>query len=201
VRVSPEWHEDWVTNGSVAGLFHCFLRRPIWKRAEGHHCVPGQQSSKGFRVGGTRKKWGSSLRRSVEIVLNDCEVPAVNRLGRRPGAEDCAARRSMAGSRIGIGAPRWGWRKGALEGIREVREAAPRFGKPSRVSGPFNGCCADMQTGNRGGGASAIFSPWPVLPQGDSRPALRNSFSLRFQTEAKRAAPIFSLVPPHAKNP
>src|SRR5271168_635087 len=73
--------KTWVTNGSVAGVFLIFAKTDPEPGGKGISAVLVESGFKGFRAGRHEDKMGQRSSPSVEIILNDCEVPAENRLG------------------------------------------------------------------------------------------------------------------------
>src|SRR5260370_11448853 len=82
---------------------------------------------------------------SVEIVLNDCEVPAENRLGEE-GQGLKIALSALDGGRIGIGALAVGLAQGALEESVKYAKQRRAFGKNIGEFQAIQWMLADMQT-------------------------------------------------------
>src|SRR5260370_37798593 len=106
--------EAWVTKGSVAGLVMVVAKANEVAGGKGMTAFLVEPTFKGFRVGRHEEKMGQLSSPSVEIVLNDCEVPAENRLGEE-GQGMKIALSALDGGRIGIGALAVGVAQGALE--------------------------------------------------------------------------------------
>src|SRR5260370_34558519 len=100
--------------GSVAGLYIVFAKTDPEAGGKGITAFLVEPSFKGFRVGRHEEKMGQLSSPSVEIVLNDCEAPAENRLGEE-GQGLKSALSALDGGRIGIGALAVGSAEGALE--------------------------------------------------------------------------------------
>jgi len=62
-----------------AGCFIVFAKTNPEAGGKGITAFLVEPGFKGFRVGRHEEKWGSFSSPSVEIILNDCEVPADNR--------------------------------------------------------------------------------------------------------------------------
>ncbi len=82
---------------------------------------------------------------SVEIVLNDCEVPPENRLGEE-GQGLKIALSALDGGRIGIGALAVGLAQGALEESVKYAKQRRAFGKTIGEFQAIQWMIADMQT-------------------------------------------------------
>jgi len=120
--------KTWVTNGSVAGVFIVFAKTNPDAGGKGVTAFLAEPGFKGFRVGRHEEKMGQLSSPSVEIVLNDCEVPAENRLGEE-GQGLKIALGTLDGGRIGIGALAVGLAQGALDESVKYAKQRRAFGK------------------------------------------------------------------------
>ncbi|HEX4414956.1 MAG TPA: acyl-CoA dehydrogenase family protein, partial [Lacipirellulaceae bacterium] len=100
---------------------------------------------KGFRVGRHEEKMGQHSSPSVEIVLNDCEVPGENRLGEE-GQGLKIALSALDNGRIGIAAQAVGVAQGALEAAAAFAKQRRAFGKNIAEFQGIQWMLADMQT-------------------------------------------------------
>jgi len=149
--------KSWVSNGGEAGLYLVFARI---ERAEGPPKAEGPERSRGagtitaflvepsapgFRISRYEDKMGLRMSRSAEIVFEQCEVPAANRLGEE-GQGLRIALEALDGGRVGVAAQAVGVAQGALE--ESVRYAKQRraFGKAIGEFQAIQWMLADMQT-------------------------------------------------------
>jgi butyryl-CoA dehydrogenase len=137
--------KTWVTNGSVAGVFLIFAKTNPEAGGKGITAFLVEPTFKGFRVGRHEEKMGQLSSPSVEIVLNDCEVPAENRLGEE-GQGLKIALSALDGGRIGIGALAVGLAQGALEESVKYAKQRRAFGKTISEFQAIQWMLADMQT-------------------------------------------------------
>jgi alkylation response protein AidB-like acyl-CoA dehydrogenase len=137
--------KTWVTNGSVAGVFIVFAKTDPDAGGKGMSAFLVEPSFKGFRVGRHEEKMGQLSSPSVEIVLNDCEVPAENRLGEE-GQGLKIALSALDGGRIGIGALAVGLAQGALEESAKYAKQRRAFGKTIGEFQAIQWMLADMET-------------------------------------------------------
>jgi len=137
--------KTWVTNGSVAGVFIVFAKTNPEAGGKGISAFLVEPGFKGFRVGRHEEKMGQLSSPSVEIVLNDCEVPAENRLGEE-GQGLKIALSALDGGRIGIGALAVGLAQGALEESVKYAKQRRAFGKNIGEFQAIQWMLADMQT-------------------------------------------------------
>jgi butyryl-CoA dehydrogenase len=120
--------KTWVTNGSVAGVFIVFAKTDPAAGGKGITAFLVEPNFPGFRAGRHEEKMGQRASPSVEIILNDCEVPLENRLGEE-GQGLKIALRALDGGRIGIAALSVGLAQGALEEAVKYAKQRRAFGK------------------------------------------------------------------------
>ena len=88
---------------------------------------------------------GLHLSRSAEIALDDCHVPAENRLGEE-GQGLKIALEALDGGRVGIGAQAIGLAQGAMEAAVKYAKQRKTFGKPIADYQAIQWMIADMAT-------------------------------------------------------
>jgi butyryl-CoA dehydrogenase len=137
--------KTWVTNGSVAGVFIVFAKTDPAAGGKGITAFLVEPGFAGFRVGRHEDKMGQRSSPSVEILLNDCEVPAENRLGEE-GHGLKIALSALDGGRIGIAAQAVGLAQGALEESVKYAKQRRAFGKTISEFQAIQWMMADMQT-------------------------------------------------------
>jgi butyryl-CoA dehydrogenase len=137
--------KTWVSNGSVAGIFLIFAKTDPNAGGKGITAFLVEPSFKGFRVGRHEEKMGQHASPSVEIILNDCEVPAENRLGEE-GQGLKIALSALDGGRIGIAAQAVGLAQGALDESVKYAKERRAFGKTISDFQAIQWMLADMQT-------------------------------------------------------
>src|SRR5947209_11022211 len=162
--------KTWVTNGSVAGVFIVFAKTNPDAGGKGISAFLVEPSFKGFRIGRHEEKMGQLSSPSVEIVLNDCEVPAENRLGEE-GQGLKIALTALDGGRIGIGALAVGLAQGALdESIKYARQRRA-FGKTISEFQAIQWMIADMQTDIEAARSLVLHAEWQSHPGAGMGPA------------------------------
>jgi alkylation response protein AidB-like acyl-CoA dehydrogenase len=114
---------------------------------------------KGFRVGRHEEKMGQHSSPSVEIILNDCEVPVENRLGEE-GQGLKIALNALDGGRIGIAAQAVGLAQGALEAAAKYAKQRRAFGKTISDFQAIQWMLADMQTEIEAARALVYHAAW-----------------------------------------
>jgi len=137
--------KTWVTNGSVAGVLIVFAKTDPAAGGKGVSAFLVEPGFRGFRVGRHEDKMGQRTSPSVEIVLNDCEVPAENRIGEE-GEGLKIALSALDGGRIGIAAQAVGLAQGALEESVKYAKQRRAFGKSIGEFQAIQWMLADMQT-------------------------------------------------------
>jgi butyryl-CoA dehydrogenase len=120
--------KTWVTNGSVAGVFIVFAKTDPAAGGKGITAFLVEPNFAGFKAGRHEEKMGQRSSPSVEIILDDCEVPAENCLGEE-GQGLKIALSALDGGRIGIAALSVGLAQGALEEAVKYAKQRRAFGK------------------------------------------------------------------------
>jgi alkylation response protein AidB-like acyl-CoA dehydrogenase len=137
--------KTWVTNGSVGGVCIVFAKTDPDGGAKGITAFLVEPGFKGFRAGRHEDKMGQRSSPSVEIVLQDCEVPAENRLGEE-GQGLKIALSALDGGRIGIAAQAVGLAQGALDEAVKYAKQRHAFGKTISEFQAIQWMIADMKT-------------------------------------------------------
>ena len=137
--------KTWVTNGSVAGVFIIFAKTEPEAGGKGISAFLVEPGFKGFQIGRHEDKMGQRSSPSVEILLNDCEVAAINRLGEE-GQGLKIALSALDGGRIGIAAQAVGLAQGALDEAIKYAKQRRAFGKSISEFQAIQWMIADMQT-------------------------------------------------------
>jgi len=151
--------KSWVTNGGIAGVYLIFAKTDPAAGARGVTAFLVQDSFPGFRVSRYEDKMGIRISRSAEVVLDDCDVPAENRLGDE-GQGLKIALEALDGGRVGIAAQAVGIAQGAFE--ESVRYARQRraFGKTISEFQAIQWMLADMQTEIEAARALTYHAAW-----------------------------------------
>jgi butyryl-CoA dehydrogenase len=137
--------KTWVSNGSVADVFVVFAKTDPEAGSKGISAFLVEPGYKGFRIGRHEEKMGQHSSPSVEIVLNDCEVPVENRVGEE-GQGLKIALSALDNGRIGIAAQAVGVAQGALEAAAAFAKQRRAFGKNIAEFQAIQWMLADMQT-------------------------------------------------------
>jgi alkylation response protein AidB-like acyl-CoA dehydrogenase len=132
-KVAGGWRVNgskiYITNGSVARFITFTARTDASKGVKGISAFIMETSTPGFRVGKREKKMGHRGSDTVEVVFEDCFVPAENMIG-DPTHGFQAFMRTLTGGRISIGAMAVGIARGAFEySVRYAKERR-QFGQP-----------------------------------------------------------------------
>src|SRR2546430_5532981 len=137
--------KTWVTNGSHAGVYIVFAKTDPAAGGKGITAFLVEPTFKGFKIGRHEDKMGQRSSPSVEILLNNCEVPAENRLGEE-GQGLKIALSALDGGRIGIAAQAVGLAQGALDDSIKYAKQRKAFGKSIGEFQAIQWMIADMQT-------------------------------------------------------
>jgi len=151
--------KTWVSNGAVAGVFILFAKTDPNAGGKGITAFLVEPSFKGFRIGRHEEKMGQHSSPSVEIILNDCEVPAENRVGDE-GQGLKIALSALDNGRIGIAAQAVGLAQGALEAATKYARDRAAFGKQIGDLQAIQWMLADMQTESEAARALVYHAAW-----------------------------------------
>jgi alkylation response protein AidB-like acyl-CoA dehydrogenase len=137
--------KTWVTNGSHAGVYLIFAKTNPAAGGKGVSAFLVEPGTPGLKIGRHEDKMGQRSSPSVEILLNDCVVPAENRLGEE-GAGLKIALSALDGGRIGIAAQAVGLAQGAFDESVKYAKARKAFGKSIGEFQAIQWMLADMHT-------------------------------------------------------
>jgi len=151
--------KTWVTNGSDAGVYIVFAKTDPAAGGKGITAFLVEPSFKGFKIGRHEDKMGQLSSPSVEILLNDCEVTAENRLGQE-GEGLKIALTALDGGRIGIAAQAVGLAQGALDDSIKYAKQRRAFGKSIGEFQAIQWMLADMQTEIEAARSLLYYAAW-----------------------------------------
>ncbi len=151
--------KTWVTNGSDAGVYIVFAKTDPAAGGKGITAFLVEPTFKGFKIGRHEDKMGQRSSPSVEILLNDCEVPAENRLGEE-GQGLKIALGALDGGRIGIAAQAVGLAQGALDDSIKYAKQRRAFGKSIGEFQAIQWMLADMQTEIEAARGLLYYAAW-----------------------------------------
>ena len=118
----------WITNGHEAGIFVVFANANPSAGYKGITAFIVERNFPGFAVGKKEDKLGIRASSTVELLLDDCEVPEENVLG-PVGQGYKIAIETLNEGRIGIGAQMIGVAQGALTAAIQYLSERKQFGK------------------------------------------------------------------------
>jgi alkylation response protein AidB-like acyl-CoA dehydrogenase len=119
----------WITNGAEAGIFVVFANADPSQGYRGITAFIIERDFTGFKVGKKEDKLGIRASSTVELLLDNCEVPDENVLG-PVGQGYKIAINTLNGGRVGIGAQMIGVAQGALAATIRYLGERKQFGKP-----------------------------------------------------------------------
>ncbi len=132
-RRGSEWrltgHKLWITNGAEAGICIVFANADPGAGYRGITAFVVERDSPGFSVGKREDKLGIRASSTVELILEDCRVPAENVLG-EVGKGYKIAIETLNEGRIGIGAQMLGLAQGALDQTLAYVNQREQFDRP-----------------------------------------------------------------------
>ncbi len=135
----------WITNGSVADVVCVFAVTDPEKGPNGISAFIVEKTFPGFKVGKLEKKMGIRGSPTVELIFDNCEVPAENLIGPE-GDGFKIAMKVLDKSRPGIAAQALGIASGALDYAANYAKERIAFGKPIGQQQGVGFMLADMKT-------------------------------------------------------
>jgi alkylation response protein AidB-like acyl-CoA dehydrogenase len=131
-QVDDGWRLDgrklWITSGAEAGIFIVFANVNPEQGYRGITAFIVERDFDGFSVGKKEDKLGIRASSTVELVMDDCRVPAENVLG-QVGRGYKIAIETLNEGRIGIGAQMLGLAQGALDHTTRYVQEREQFGR------------------------------------------------------------------------
>jgi butyryl-CoA dehydrogenase len=138
--------KNWVTNGAIADVYVLMARTdPAASKAKGISAFIVEKTFPGFRVGKKEDKLGIRSSDTVELDLEDCEVPAANLISTE-GNGFRVALNALDISRIGIAAQAVGIAQGALDFALQYSKEREAFGQKIKDFQTIGNYLADMHT-------------------------------------------------------
>jgi butyryl-CoA dehydrogenase len=145
--------DDWIingskifiTNGGEAEIYVVFAVTDQEKGAKGTTAFIIEKGTPGFSFGKKEKKLGIRSSPTLEIIFEDCRVPAENMLGKE-GEGFKVAMMTLDGGRNGIAAQAVGIAQGALDASVNYAKERKQFGKPIAAQQGIGFKIADMAT-------------------------------------------------------
>ncbi len=117
-----------ITTGGHAGLIVVMARTDASHKQKGISTFLVEPTFKGFSVGRKEEKMGIRGSDTVDLVLEDCEVPVENRLGEE-GQGFTIALNTLDGGRIGIAAQSVGISQACLDASIKYAKERRQFGQ------------------------------------------------------------------------
>ncbi len=150
VRDGDDWilngSKIFITNGGEADIYVVFARTD--RNAEKHRGISAfivEKGTPGFSFGKKEKKMGIRSSPTLELVFENCRVPAANLLGEE-GKGFKVAMKTLDGGRIGIASQALGIAQGALDATKKYVAEREQFSKPLTAFQGVQFQLADMAT-------------------------------------------------------
>lgn len=134
-----------VTQGSVAGVYVVMAKTDPQLGRRGISAFIVERGTPGLGIGKREHKLGVRASDTAEVIFEDVEVPAENRIGAE-GEGYAQAMRVLEGGRIGIGAMAVGIGRAALEASLAYSRERTAFGQPIAQFQAIQWMLADMAT-------------------------------------------------------
>ncbi len=137
--------KNFITNGPNADAMVLYAMTDKEKKHKGISCFIVDKNFPGFSIGKIEKKLGICASSTSEVVLENCEVPVENLLGKE-GEGFTIAMSTLDSGRIGIGTQALGIARAAFEAARKYSTEREAFGKKIYEFGAIQDYIANMAT-------------------------------------------------------
>ena len=117
-----------ITHGQYADVINLIARTGQEKGTKGLSAFIIEKGTPGFKIGTKEEKLGLRASNTVELVFEDCEIPANNLLG-NPGEGFKVAMRALDSGRIGIASQSTGIARACLDEAISYTKQRRQFGK------------------------------------------------------------------------
>ncbi|WEG13086.1 acyl-CoA dehydrogenase [Pullulanibacillus sp. KACC 23026] len=134
-----------ITNGEIADIYIVFALTDPESKHKGTTAFIIEKGTPGFSFGKKEKKLGIRSSPTLELIFEDCRVPAKNVLG-NVGDGFKIAMMTLDGGRNGIAAQAVGIAQGALDKAVDYAKERKQFGKPIGSNQAIAFKLADMAT-------------------------------------------------------
>lgn len=134
-----------ITGGGQADHLVVFALTDPSKGLKGLSALIVDKGMPGFSIGKIEDKMGIRASETVELIFDNCRVPAENLVGKE-GAGFKIAMTALDGARIGVAAQALGIAEGALEETVKYMKERVQFGKPLTALQGLNWYVAEMAT-------------------------------------------------------
>ena len=163
-----------ITHGQYADIINLIARTGNDKGTKGLSAFIVEKGTPGFKIGTKEEKLGLRASNTVELVFEDCEIPAKNLLGNH-GEGFKVAMRALDSGRIGIASQATGIAKACLDEAISYTKQRRQFGKSISSFEAIRFMIADAAT-------KIEAASWLTLAAAD-----RKDRGLKFTREASMA--------------
>ncbi len=171
--------KQFITNGSYAGIFLLIARTSPGKNGLSAFIIPSD--IKGLKLGREEEKMGLRASNTVEVILDDCEVPEELLLGNE-GMGLQIALNALDSGRIGIASQATGMIKACLDEATNYAKERKQFGKSIIRHQTIQNMIADISVDYE---ASSLLA-WSVASLKDANRSFTREASIAklFSTES-----------------
>ena len=151
--------KTFVTNGKYADVFVLLARTSQEQKHRGITAFLVERTSPGLKIGKNIDKMGIRGSDTVELVLEDCRVPAKNRL-HDEGRGFRVAMQTLDGGRIGVAAQALGIAQASLDAASRYARDRYQFGHPIGDFQAIQWMIAEMRTEIEGARLLTLQAAW-----------------------------------------
>ncbi len=137
--------KQWITNGGEAQIYTVIAQTDPSRGARGLSAFIVEEGTEGFTYGKKEDKMGIRASSTMELIFEDCRVPASNLIARE-GYGFIVAMKTLNTSRPGVAAQAVGIAQGALDEAAKYASERVQFGKRIDSFQGIQFMLADMAT-------------------------------------------------------
>lgn len=173
--------KHFITNGGDAETYTVVAMTNKDKGARGASAFIVEKGTKGFTFGKKEDKLGIRASSTMELIFNDCKIPAENLLAKE-GMGFIVTMRTFDMSRPGVAAQALGIGQGALELAVKYARQRHQFGKPISANQGIQWMLADMSTEIEAARA-LVYSCARAIDAGDKDVAAASAMAKLFASD------------------
>jgi len=137
--------KQWITNGGQAQIYTVIAQTDTSRGARGLSAFIVEEGTPGFSYGKKEDKMGIRASSTMELIFEDCRVPAENMIARE-GYGFIVAMKTLNKSRPGVAAQAVGIAQGALDEAAQYASERVQFGQKINSFQGIQFMLADMAT-------------------------------------------------------
>ena len=159
--------KQWITNGGEAQIYTVIAQTDPSRGARGLSAFIVEEGTEGFSYGKKEDKMGIRASSTMELIFQDCRIPAENLIARE-GFGFIVAMKTLDTSRPGVAAQAVGIAQGALDEATKYSSQRKQFGRRINSFQGVQFMLADMATQVEAARA-LVYSTARMIDEGEKK--------------------------------